>query len=87
VHVNTVEARMDCPSEVPTASPCQHLCKWQNTGTKSQWPRDSFSSKVLLSIEIDALAARTPECSMRDLENGTRSIIAFGEDFGSLVER
>jgi hypothetical protein len=43
-------------------SPCQHLCKWRNVGTKSQWRRDCFSNKVLLSMEIDALAARTPEC-------------------------
>jgi hypothetical protein len=43
-------------------SPCQHFCKWQNVGTKSQWRRDSFSRKALLSMEIDALAARTPEC-------------------------
>jgi hypothetical protein len=43
-------------------SPCQHLCKWRNIGTKSRWRRDSFGSKVLLSMEIDALAARTPEC-------------------------
>jgi hypothetical protein len=43
-------------------SRCQHLGKWRNMGTKSQWRRDSFSSKVLLSMEIDALAARTPEC-------------------------
>jgi hypothetical protein len=43
-------------------SPCQHLCKWRNVGTKFQWLRDSFSSKALLSMEIDALAARTSEC-------------------------
>ena len=41
---------------------CQHLCKWRNVGTKSQGRRDSFGSKALPSMEIDALAARTPEC-------------------------
>ena len=43
-------------------SPCQHLCKRRNVGTKSRWRRDSFSSKALLAMEIDALAARTSEC-------------------------
>jgi hypothetical protein len=27
--------------------PCQHLCKWRNVGTKSQWRRDSFSAKCV----------------------------------------
>ena len=30
---------------------------------------DSFGSKALLFMEIDALAARTLECWMRNLEN------------------
>jgi hypothetical protein len=49
-------------------SPCQHLGKWRNAGTKSQRRRDSFSSKALLSMEIAALAARTSECLMPNLE-------------------
>jgi hypothetical protein len=43
-------------------SPCQHLGKWRNTGTKPQWRRAAFSGKTLLYMEIDALAARTPKC-------------------------
>jgi hypothetical protein len=26
-------------------SPCQHLRKWRNVGTQSQWRRDSLAAK------------------------------------------
>jgi len=57
-------------------SPCQHLGKWRNIGTKPQWRRAAFSGKALLYMEIDALAARTPKCSMRNLEHGSGAVIA-----------
>jgi hypothetical protein len=34
-----------------------------------------FGGKALLSMEIDALAAWTPECWMRNLDNGEGSIV------------
>ena len=44
--------------------PCQHPGKCRNAGTNSERRWYSLGGKVLLSMGIDAPAARTPECSM-----------------------
>jgi hypothetical protein len=54
------------PSEIP-ARACQHLPKCWNVATNSEWPRDSFSSKVLLSMEIGALRSSDPGMLCVDL--------------------
>jgi hypothetical protein len=64
---------------------CQHFCKWRNVGTKSQGRRDSFGSNALLSMEIDALAARTPECCNAELGKRKGFDDRFGEDFETPV--
>lgn len=50
------------PHKQGLRSPCQDLCKWRNLGAKSQWRRDFFSGKAFLSMEMGALATRTPKC-------------------------
>src|ERR1700689_3724312 len=65
---------------------CQHLGKCRNVGTYSQRRRDSFSSKVLLSMEMKSLQPGTSNAQgryrKRSIKDGHSAHAGFGKTAG-----